>query len=101
MHKTSLSEAPRIPFDFEGYKMHSSQTAEIIHLKLRLGEHIPQHPNASDVVACLVEGHVTLDMGDNQTPLALYDVVEIEKGAARGFTNTGDSDARLLIFKKL
>lgn len=101
MHRTSLYDAPRVQVDLEGYIMHTSASLEIIHLCLQPGQTVAQHPNASDVVACLVEGEVTLDMGDEQTRLQLYDVADIEKDSPRGFTNTGEGNARLLIMKKL
>jgi hypothetical protein len=46
-------------------------------------------------------GDITLNMGENQTQLDLFDVVEVDKNAARGFINNGSSDARLLIIKKV
>ena len=100
MKKISLAEAPKVPHDLEGYIMHSSSSLEVIHLCLHPGQIIARHPNPFDVVACVIEGEVELNMGDNQTKLALYDVVEIKKNADRGFTNKGTSKARLLILKK-
>jgi quercetin dioxygenase-like cupin family protein len=101
MKKISLSEAPKVPHNLEGYIMHSSSTLEVIHLCLQPGQIIAQHPNPFDVVACVVAGEVELNMGKDQTKLSLYDVVEIEKQADRGFTNKGTSEARLLILKKI
>jgi len=100
MKKISLSVAPKVAHDLEGYIMHSSSSLEVIHLCLQPGQIIAQHPNPFDVVACVIEGEVELNMGDTKTQLALFDVVEIENKADRGFTNTGISKARLLILKK-
>jgi quercetin dioxygenase-like cupin family protein len=99
MKTTSLTNAPKVPIDLEGYIMHVSPSLEVIHLCLQPGESVSQHPNPFDVVACLVEGEVNLDMGENHTRLQLYDVSEIEKNVPRGFTNTGKTKARLLILK--
>jgi quercetin dioxygenase-like cupin family protein len=101
MKKISLSEAPNVPHDLEGYIMHSSSTLEIIHLCLHPGQIIAQHPNPFDVVACVIAGEVELNIDENHTQLSLYDVVEIENKANRGFTNKGTSEARLLILKKI
>jgi len=101
MKKISLSEAPKVSHDLEGYIMHTSSKLEVIHLCLKPGQIIAQHPNPYDVVACVVMGDITLNMGENQTQLDLFDVVEVDKNAARGFTNNGSSDARLLIIKKV
>lgn len=101
MKTTSIINAPKVPSDLEGYVMHSCPSLEVIHLCLHPGQTIPQHPNAHDVIACLMEGEVTLHIGEENTSLSLYDVAEIEKEVPRGFTNTGMSKARILILKKL
>ena len=101
MKKISLSEATKVPHDLEGYIIHSSSTLEVIHLCVKPGQVIAQHPNPADAVVSIVSGEVYLNMGDIDTRLVLYDVAEIEKNANRGFTNKGTSDARLIIMKKL
>jgi quercetin dioxygenase-like cupin family protein len=101
MIKKSLSEAPKVPHNLDGYIMHSSSTLEVIHLCINPGEVIAQHPNPNDVVVCIISGEVYLNMGDLETRLALFDVAEIEKNANRGFTNKGNTESRLIIMKKL
>jgi len=101
MKIVSLSNAPRVPINLEGYKMHSSSSLDVIHLCLQPGQDMPQHPNQFDVVACLIKGEVTLNMGENKTRLSLYDTVEIGKDMDRGFSNNGTEEARLIIMKKL
>jgi quercetin dioxygenase-like cupin family protein len=101
MKIVSLSDAPRVPINLEGYKLHSSASLEVIHLCLQPGEDMSQHPNQSDVVACLIKGEVTLNKGESKTRLSLYDTVEIAKNTDRGFTNNGTEEARMIIMKKL
>ncbi len=101
MKTTSIMHAPKVAVNLEGFVLHSSPSLEVIHLCLQPRQIIPQHPNAHDVVACLIEGEVTLNIGDKKESLSLYDVAEIEKDIPRGFTNTGMSKARLLILKKI
>jgi len=101
MNIVSLSNAPKIPLNLEGYKMHSSSSLEVIHLCLQPGQEIPQHANQFDVVVCLIKGEVTLHMGENKMQLSLYDTVDIEKNMDRGFENFGTEEARLIIMKKL
>lgn len=100
MKISTLTSAPKVAFDLEGYIMHTSDSLEVIHLCLQSGQAIPQHTNPFDVVACLVEGKVTLITGEEEVKLELYNVAEIEKDVERGFTNKGAEDARLLILKK-
>lgn len=101
MKLVSLSNAPRVPFSVEGYKMHSSSSLEVIHLCLQPGQEIPQHSNPFDVVACLVKGEVIMHTGEEKTHLELYDTIEVQKETGRGFTNLGTEEARLIIMKKL
>lgn len=101
MKIVSLSNAPKVPVNLEGYKMHSSASLEVIHLCLQPGQAMPQHPNQFDVVACLIKGEIILKMGDTKTRLSLYDAVEIGKNMDRGFENYGTEEARLIIMKKL
>jgi len=97
----SITDAPKAPFDLEGYKMHTSSALEVIHLCLKPGQSIPQHTNPFEVVASLIAGEVTLHLGNDEHILSMYDVVEIEKDVNRGFTNYSTTEARLIIMKKL
>ena len=101
MEIVSLSTAPKVPFTFAGYIMHSSSSLEVIHLCLQPGQDIPLHANKFDVVVSLIKGEVTLYVGENKTMLELYDTVEIGKKLDRGFANYGTKEARLIIMKKL
>ena len=78
MKKLSIIEAPKVSHDLEGYIMHSSSTLEVIHLCIKPGQVIAQHPNPVDVVVSIASGEVYLNMGEVDTRLALYDVAEIE-----------------------
>ena len=100
MKISTLDSAPKVQFNLDGYIMHTSDSLEVIHLCLQPGQAIPLHTNPFDVIACLVEGEVTLLTGANQVKLSVHNVAEIEKGAERGFTNNGILEARLLILKK-
>lgn len=101
MKTVSLSEAPKVPFSLDGRILHSSSSIEVIHLCLQPGEAVPQHSNTSDVIICLIKGALTLNVGQNNTRMALYDTAEIEKNVERGFINYGKEETRLLILKKL
>lgn len=100
MIKTTLTDASRIPFNLEGYILHSSPKIEVIHLCLQPGQVVDLHSNPFDVVACVVNGEVLLRVGDSKVTLSLYDVAEVEAHVERGFTNNGPSEARLIIIKK-
>lgn len=101
MKKISLSEAPRVPFDLEGYIVHSSSGLQVIHLCLQPGQMVGQHSNPFDVVVCVIDGEAALHLGNIKTLLVKYDVAEVEKNVERGFTNSGTTETRLLVLKKL
>lgn len=101
MKIVSLLNAPKVPLNIEGYKVHSSSSLDVIHLCLQPGQDIPQHANHFDVVVSVIEGGVTLNMGEDKIQLSLYDTVEIEKDMDRGFTNYGTEEARMIIMKIL
>lgn len=101
MKKVTLADAPKVPFNLEGFIMHTSPSLEVIHLCLKPGQEIAQHSNPFDVVACVIEGEVVLTMDENHTHLSKFDVAEVEKNLNRGFQNHGVLDVRLLILKKL
>lgn len=100
MKITALNNASKVSANLDGFIMHSSPALEVIHLLLHPGQSVPQHPNISDVVVCLIEGEVILDTEEKHLQLSLYDTVEIEKSTNRGFSNPGELNARLLIVKK-
>ena len=101
MKIVSLSNASKVPFNFEGYILHSSSSLEVIHLCIQPGEEIPQHANPFDVFVSLIKGEITLLIGEDKKRLTLYDTVEIAKNFKRGFVNSGSEEARLIIIKKL
>jgi quercetin dioxygenase-like cupin family protein len=101
MKKTSLSDVSQVAPTLDASIMHSSSNIEIRHLCIKPGQSIPQHPNEYEVIASLIAGEASLNMGEKQIDLDLFDVVEIEKNVARGFTNNGTTEARFLIIKKL
>jgi len=100
MRIVTISGASKVPFNLDGYIMHSSSSLEVIHLCLQPGQEILQHTNPFDVVVSLINGDVTLHQDDNKIQLTLYDTVELEKNLSRGFSNHGNKEARLLILKK-
>jgi quercetin dioxygenase-like cupin family protein len=100
MKITTVSEAPRVPFDLEGYIMHTSHSAEIVHLLLKPGESVALHTNPFEVVACTLNDDVTLLYEQQQLVAGKYSTIEIEAGAMRGFINHNKHVIRLLIIKK-
>jgi len=101
MKITTLEQAQKAPFNLDARIIHSSPNLELVHLCLKSGESIPQHANPFTVVACLVLGSITLHVGNENFDLNLFDSVEIENNLDRGFTNTSQANAHLIIVKKL
>lgn len=52
-------------------------------------------------MVCLIQEEVILLCAETEIELKIFNTVEVEKSADRGFQNNGSVDARLLILKKL
>ncbi len=100
MKIVSLADAAKAPFNLDARITYASPELEVVHLCLAPGQNIAQHANPFDVVACLIQGSITLNMGDEKFELGLFDTVHIERNDLRGFSNDGNSEARLIIMKK-
>ena len=100
MKIVTLDDAPKVPFNIEGYIMHTSPSMEVIHLCLHPGQEISQHTNPFNVVVSLIKGDAMLVTGEKSIRLTLYDTVDIEKNINRGFENCGKEEARLLLIKR-
>ena len=100
MKIVSLADAAKAPFNLDARITYTSPELEVVHLCLAPGQAIPQHSNPFDVVACLIQGNITLNMGETKFELSLFDTVHISKNEQRGFSNEGNSESRLIIIKK-
>lgn len=101
MKLISLQTAPKVPFDLDGYIVHTSPQLEVVHLLLHAGQQVAIHTNPFDVVICIIQGEATLYVESGEVTPELYATVEIKAGQERAIANKSANDCRLLVLKKL
>ncbi|MCX6257494.1 MAG: cupin domain-containing protein [Bacteroidia bacterium] len=101
MEIINLRNAPKVPFSLEGWKMYTSENAELIHLRLKPGESIDLHSNPFDVVFYVLKGTSTLYVNGDKAVLEADDTIYVKGGVMRGWTNHSTDEFRLLVVKLL
>ncbi|MDA3952231.1 MAG: cupin domain-containing protein [Bacteroidales bacterium] len=97
----NLSNSPKVPFDLEGYILHSEKQIELIHLLLKPGEALAEHKNTFNVIFFVAEGYGTLSIEGKDYLLKATDVTKVTSEKMRGWKNTSNQDLRLLVIKLL
>lgn len=97
----NLSNSPKVPFDLEGYILHSEKQIELVHLLLKPGENLAEHKNPFDVIFFVAEGSGTLSIEGTEYSLTATDVTKITSDKMRGWKNTSNQNLRLLVIKLL
>lgn len=97
----NLSNSPKVPFDLEGYILHSDKQIELVHLLLKPGENLAEHKNPFDVIFFVTEGSGTLSIESAEYKLTTTDATKVTSDKMRGWKNNTDKDLRLLVIKLL
>lgn len=97
----NLSNSPKVPFDLEGYILHSEKQIELVHLTLKPGENLAEHKNPFDVIFFVADGSGVLSIEGKESVLSKNDVTKVTSDKNRGWKNNTDQDLRLLIIKLL
>lgn len=94
-------DASKVPFNLDGRIMFSSETLEIIHLKLLPGEGMDLHTQPFDVVFFVISGcGILRTEGDPVEGRPGY-CIHVPKGLKRGWKNDSTGDLRILVMKNL
>ena len=97
----NLSNSPKVPFDLEGYILHSEKQIELVHLQLKPGEILTEHKNPFDVIFFVAEGSGILSIEKEDFELKMNDVTKVTSDKNRGWKNNTKSNLRLLVIKLL
>jgi quercetin dioxygenase-like cupin family protein len=96
-----LKDGEQVPIHIAAHKLFAAPRAEVIHLRFKPGEVLEKHANPFDVVFYVLEGTGTLEV-DDRTYIAEADtLIEVSAPEMRGWTNSGNSDLRVLVTKLL
>ncbi|MEI6748319.1 MAG: cupin domain-containing protein [Bacteroidota bacterium] len=101
MKITRLAEAPNIPFALDGKVMLKSDDLEIIHLRLNPGQKLENHRNPFDTVFYILEGQAIIETMDGVALAEPDMIIELNQTAERSVLNTGATDFRMLVLKKI
>jgi quercetin dioxygenase-like cupin family protein len=97
----NLNNSPKVPFDLEGYILHSEKQIELVHLLFKPGENLAEHKNPFDVIFFVAEGSGILSIEGTEYNLKATDVTKVTSDKMRGWQNNTDQDLRLLVIKLL
>ena len=97
----NLKNSPKVPFDLEGFILHSENQIEIVHLLLKPGEKLSEHKNPFDVIFFVAEGLGILSIEGEEFELKPNDVTKVTSYKNRGWKNISNQDLRLLVIKLL
>ncbi len=95
----NLSNSPKVPFDLDGYILHSENQVELVHLLLKPGENLAEHKNPFDVIFFVIQGSGVLTVENDSRELNANDTTKITSDKNRSWKNTGDQDLRILVIK--
>lgn len=96
---TSLSNAPRVPFGFEGRKLHCSNKIEVIHINLKPGEATPVLMGDFDVLVWVGKGQALVETRSIKAHVESGTLVELKRDVDRSIANDSNSPSELLIIK--
>lgn len=96
---TTLSNAPKVPFNLDGRVMFSSVKVEMVHLTLNPGEEIPVHTNPFAVVFYLLQGELILRVDEEEVLLRPDMAISVEPNLSRGLYNASKMPSRVLVVK--
>ncbi len=97
----NLSNSPKVPFDLEGYILHSEKQIELVHLLLKPDENLDLHKNPFDVIFFVAEGSGVLSIEGDEFNLKMNDVTKVTSDQNRSWKNNTNKDLRLLVIKLL
>ncbi len=82
-----------------GTKIYSQPEGEIVHMTLTPGAHLRAHKTPVNVAFYVLEGTVTLTIGDEEKSFPRDTIIDSPKDIPHAVTNNGESDVRILVIK--
>ncbi|HAN19972.1 MAG: hypothetical protein A2X13_10855 [Bacteroidetes bacterium GWC2_33_15] len=95
----NLKNSPRVPFNLEGYILHSEKPVELVHLLLKPGDALEKHKNPFDVIFFVIEGSGILAINGDNLNIHSNDVIKVTSDKLRAWENNSTQDLKLLVIK--
>ena len=79
--------------------MYNDTAAQIMHIRLKPGESLKPHKTPVNVAFYILDGNVTVHIGDERKELLKDNLVESPANIVHHLSNEGSIDARILVIK--
>jgi quercetin dioxygenase-like cupin family protein len=97
---TTVTDAPKVPFDIDGRILFSGNRTEVIHLTLSPGEKLDMHDNPADTVFYMIQGPAVLILSSEEVRVETGSCFGLESGVLRGWHNRGTEKVKILVIKQ-
>lgn len=89
----------RNPHGVSARRLHQSDNADIVHIRLAPGEGLKSHATPVDVCFYVLEGAPTIEIGDEQQRVEADVLIESPADVPHRVFNDADAPARFLVIK--
>ncbi|MBU8892349.1 MAG: cupin domain-containing protein [Bacteroidales bacterium] len=97
----NLTNSPKVPFDIDGFILHTDKKTELIHISLKAGESLEEHKNPLDALFFIISGSALLTVNGEKWKMKANDTIKITSDQLRGWTNNTNEELRILVIKLL
>ena len=99
IYKTADNQKKIFPTDVVGSKFPLALGTQCVEMTLQPGGQIPTHPKDSDALFYVIEGTVTIIMGDEEASVTAGTLIESPADKAHGVQNHSNNIAKVLVIK--
>ncbi len=97
----NLTNSPKVPYDLDGFILHSDKKTELIHISLKTGESLEEHKNPLDAIFFILSGSALLTVDGAKLELKTNDTIKITSDQLRAWVNNTNEELRILVIKLL
>ena len=97
----NLTNSPKVPFDINGFILHSDKKTELVHISMQAGESLEDHKNPLDAIFFIISGSALLTVDGEKLELKANDTIKITSDQLRGWANNTNNELRILVIKLL
>lgn len=97
----NLTNSPKVPFDLDGFILHSDKKIELVHINMKAGESLEEHKNPLDAIFFIISGSALLTVDGEKLELKANDTIKITSDQLRAWSNNKNEQLRILVIKLL
>ena len=99
-YKTDDNQKKVFPTNVVGSRFPLALGLQCVEMTLQAGGSIPTHPKDSDALFYVIEGEVTVVIGEEEAVVQAGTLIESPAASAHGIQNHSASLAKVLVIKK-